>query len=129
VRGIRLGKGDSVIGAVIVRENQSLLTVFENGFGKRTVFEEFRVQSRGGSGIIAAKPVEKSGQLAAAKSCSESSEVILTSKQGIVIRVNCSEIRKCGRSTTGVRIMAVDKGDAVTDVALIEEESQLPAEK
>jgi DNA gyrase subunit A len=129
VRGIRLGKGDLVIGAVVVRENQSLLTVFENGFGKRTDFEEFRVQSRGGSGIIAAKPVEKSGQLAAAKSCSESSEVILSSKLGIVIRVNCSEIRKCGRSTTGVKIMAVDKGDSVVDVALIEEESQPPAEK
>ena len=129
VRGIRLGKGDSVIGAVIVRENQSLLTLFENGYGKRTDFEEFRVQSRGGSGIIAAKPVEKSGQLAAAKACSDSSEVILTSKQGIVIRVNCSEIRKCGRATTGVRVMSVDKGDAVVDVALIEEESQPTAEK
>jgi DNA gyrase subunit A len=128
VRGIRLGKGESVIGAVIVRENQSLLTVFDNGFGKRTDFEEFRVQSRGGSGIIAAKPVEKSGRLAAAKACSDSSEIILTSKQGIVIRVNCSEIRKCGRSTTGVKVMAVDKGDAVVDVALIEEVTETQSE-
>jgi len=129
VRGIKLAKGDVVIGAVVVRENQSLLTVFENGYGKRTDFDEFRTQSRGGSGIIAAKPVEKSGQLAAAKACSDASEVILTSKQGIVIRVNCSEIRKCGRATTGVRVMTVEKGDAVVDVALIEEEAQPTAEK
>jgi DNA gyrase subunit A len=129
VRGIRLAKGDSVIGAVVVRPGHCLLTVFENGFGKRTAFEEFRVQSRGGSGIIAAKPVEKSGRLAAARSVGESSEVIVSSRNGVVIRVKCSEIRQCGRATTGVRIMAVEKGDAVVDVALIEEETgpQVPA--
>jgi DNA gyrase subunit A len=129
VRGIRLGKGDSVIGAVIVRDNYSLLTVFENGYGKRTDFGEFRVQSRGGSGIIAAKPVEKSGQLAAAKAVSNLSEIIVTSRQGVVIRVKCSEIRQCGRATTGVKVMSVDKGDAVVDVALIEEETALPEPK
>ncbi len=127
VRGIRLAKGDSVIGAVVVREGQCLLTVFENGFGKRTAFEEFRVQSRGGSGIIAAKPVEKSGKLAAARSVGESSEVIVSSRNGVVIRVKCSEIRQCGRATTGVKVMSVDKGDAVVDVALIEEETETQA--
>jgi DNA gyrase subunit A len=129
VRGIKLTKDDFVIGAVVVRDNYSLLTVFDNGFGKRTSFEEFRVQSRGGSGIIAAKPVEKSGQLAAAKACTNSSEVIVTSKLGVVIRVKCSEIRQCGRSTTGVKVMSVDKGDQVVDVALIEEETALPETK
>jgi DNA gyrase subunit A len=128
VRGIRLRKGDSVIGAVVVREGQSLLTVFENGYGKRTDFEEFRAQSRGGSGIIAARPVEKSGKLAAAKPVSGQSEIIVSSKQGVVIRVKCSEIRQCGRNTTGVRVMSVEKGDEVVDVALIEEETTVPAE-
>ncbi len=128
VRGIRLGKGDSVIGAVVVREGYSLLTVFDNGFGKRTSFDEFRVQSRGGSGIIAARPVEKSGKLAAAKAVSNSSEVIVSSRQGVVIRVKCSEIRQCGRNTTGVKVMSVEKGDAVVDVALIEEETTVPPE-
>lgn len=129
VRGIRLGKGDSVIGAVVVRPGYSLLTVFENGFGKRTDFEEFRTQSRGGSGVIAAKPVEKSGKLAAAIAVSNQSEIIVTSRQGVVIRVKCSEIRQCGRATTGVKVMAVEKGDAVVDVALIEEETTLPEAK
>jgi DNA gyrase subunit A len=129
VRGIRLAKGDSVIGAVIAREGHSLLTVFENGLGKRTDFDLFPVKHRGGKGVIAARPVEKSGRLAAAKSVGETSEVILTSKQGIVIRIKCSEIRKCGRSTTGVKLMTVDRGDSVVDVALIEEESQLQPEK
>ncbi len=121
VRGIKLGKGDEVIGAVVCSPGKSLLTIFDNGFGKRTDFELFPTQKRGGKGVIAAKPVEKSGRLACAKAVSESSEIIVTSKQGVVIRVKCSEIRKCGRATTGVKVMAVEKGDAVVDVALIED--------
>ena len=113
----------------MVRDGYSLLTVFDNGYGKRTDFAEFRAQSRGGSGIIAAKPVEKSGKLAAAKTVGLTSEIIVSSKQGVVIRCKCSEIRQCGRATTGVRIMTVDKGDAVVDVALIEEETALPEAK
>jgi DNA gyrase subunit A len=129
VRGIRLRKGDRVIGAVVCCEGSSLLTVFENGYGKRTDFAMFPSRHRGAMGVIAAKPVEKSGKLAAAKPVSNASEVIVSSRLGIVIRIKCSEIRKCGRATTGVKLMSVDKGDVVVDVALIEEESQLPAEK
>ncbi|MGB9742863.1 MAG: DNA gyrase subunit A [bacterium] len=121
VRGIRLGKEDEVIGAVVCAPGSSLLTIFDNGFGKRTDFELFPVQRRGGKGVIAAKPVEKSGKLACAKAVRDSSEIIVTSKQGTVIRVKCSDIRRCGRATTGVKVMAVEKGDAVVDVALIEE--------
>jgi len=121
VRGIKLGKGDEVIGAVVCAAGRSLLTIFDNGFGKRTDFELFPTQKRGGKGVIAAKPVEKSGRLACAKAVSETSEIIVTSRQGIVIRVKCSEIRKCGRATTGVKVMAVEKGDAVVDVALVED--------
>lgn len=121
VRGIKLGKGDEVIGAVVCAPGSSLLTIFDNGFGKRTDFELFPTQKRGGKGVIAAKPVEKSGRLACAKAVSETSEIIVTSKQGIVIRVKCSEIRKCGRATTGVKVMAVEEGDAVVDVALVED--------
>ncbi len=121
VRGIRLKKGDEVIGAVVCSPGTSLLTVFDNGFGKRTDFELFPIQRRGGKGVIAAKPVEKSGKLACAKAVSDSSEIIVTSRQGVVIRVKCADIRKCGRATTGVKVMAVEKGDAVVDVALIED--------
>jgi len=121
VRGIKLGKGDEVIGAVVCAAGRSLLTIFDNGFGKRTDFELFPTQKRGGKGVIAAKPVEKSGRLACAKAVSETSEIIVTSRQGIVIRVKCSEIRKCGRATTGGKVMAVEKGDAVVDVALVED--------
>ncbi|MBM3314415.1 DNA gyrase subunit A, partial [candidate division WOR-3 bacterium] len=128
VRGIRLKKGDEVIAAVICRPEQSLLTVFDNGFGKRTDFDLFPVKHRGGQGVIAARAVEKSGKLATAKAVSESSEVIVTSRNGAVIRIRCAEVRKCGRDATGVKVMTVDKGDAVTDVALIEEEAA-PAAK
>lgn len=123
VRGIKLGKGDEVIGAVVCTPGRSLLTIFDNGFGKRTDFELFPNQKRGGKGVIAAKPVEKSGRLACAKVVGDSSEIIVTSKQGIVIRVKCSEIRKCGRATTGVKVMAVEKGDVVVDVALVEDKT------
>ncbi|MEO0073406.1 MAG: DNA gyrase C-terminal beta-propeller domain-containing protein, partial [candidate division WOR-3 bacterium] len=126
VRGVRLKHGDEVIAAVVCRPDRSLLTVFENGFGKRTDFDFFPVKHRGGQGVIAAKPVEKSGKLATAKAVGETSEVIVTSRNGVVIRVKCSEIRKCGRATTGVKVMAVEKGDVVTDVALVEEESRSP---
>lgn len=126
VRGIKLGKGDEVIGAVVCTPGRSLLTIFDNGFGKRTDFELFPNQKRGGKGVIAAKPVEKSGRLACAKAVGDSSEIIVTSKQGIVIRVKCSEIRKCGRATTGVKVMAVEKGDAVVDVALVEDKTGFP---
>lgn len=121
VRGIKLGKGDEVIGAVVCTPGRSLLTIFDSGFGKRTDFELFPTQKRGGKGVIAAKPVEKSGRLACAKAVGDSSEIIVTSKQGIVIRVKCSEIRECGRATTGVKVMAVEKGDTVVDVALVED--------
>lgn len=126
VRGIKLDKGDEVIGAVVCTSGRSLLTIFDNGFGKRTDFELFPNQKRGGKGVIAAKPVEKSGQLACAKVVGDSSEIIVTSKQGIVIRVKCSEIRKCGRATTGVKVMAVEKGDVVVDVALVEDKTGFP---
>lgn len=121
VRGIKLSKDDEVIGAVVCSPNSSLLTIFDNGYGKRTEFELFPAQRRGGKGVIAAKPVEKSGKLACAKAVSDTSEIIVTSRQGTVIRVKCAEIRKCGRATTGVKVMAVEKGDAVVDVALIED--------
>ncbi len=121
VRGIKLSKGDEVIGAVVCSPNSSLLTIFDNGYGKRTEFELFPIQRRGGKGVIAAKPVEKSGKLACAKAVSDTSEIIVTSRQGTVIRVKCAEIRKCGRATTGVKVMAVEKGDVVVDVALIED--------
>lgn len=126
VRGIRLKHGDEVIAAVVCRPERSLLTVFENGFGKRTDFDLFPTKHRGGQGVIAAKPVEKSGKLATAKAVAETSEVIVTSRNGVVIRVRCAEIRKCGRATTGVKVMAVEKGDVVIDVALIEEERRSP---
>uniref|UniRef100_A0A7C4CAF9 DNA gyrase subunit A n=1 Tax=candidate division WOR-3 bacterium TaxID=2052148 RepID=A0A7C4CAF9_UNCW3 len=121
VRGIRLKKGDEVIAAVTCRPEQTLLTVFDNGFGKRTDFDLFPTKHRGGQGVIAAKPVDKSGRLAAAQAVSETSEVIITTRNGVVIRIKMADVRKCGRATTGVKLMTVEKGDAVVDVARVED--------
>lgn len=121
VRGIRLKKGDVVQGAVLCRPDRMLLVVSANGFGKRTAFDLFPRKHRGGQGVIAAKLVDKSGRLATAQSVSENSEVIITTKQGVVIRIKMSDVRKCGRPTTGVKLMEVQKGDEVVDVALVED--------
>lgn len=120
VRGIRLRKGDSVVDAVVCDPARSLLVVSENGLGKRTEFDRFPVRHRGGVGVIAAKLVERSGRLAAAKSVADSSEVIITTKQGTVIRIKMADIKKLGRATTGVRLMDVKGGDKVVDVANVE---------
>ncbi len=121
VRGIRLKKGDVVQGAVLCRPDRMLLVVSANGFGKRTAFDLFPCKHRGGQGVIAAKLMDKSGRLATAQSVSENSEVIITTKQGVVIRIKMSDVRKCGRPTTGVKLMEVKKGDEVVDVALVED--------
>ena len=121
VKGIRLKKGDAVQGAVLCQPDRMLLVVSANGFGKRTEFDLFPAKHRGSQGVVAAKLVDKSGRLATALSVSETSEVIITTKLGVVIRIKMSDVRKCGRPTTGVRLMDVQKGDEVVDVALVED--------
>jgi len=121
VKGITLRKGDSVMDAAVCREGQSLFVVYENGLGKRTDFDKFPVRHRGGIGVISAKLVEKTGRLAAGMSVRDGSEVILTTKMGAVIRIKMADVKKQGRSTTGIKLMDVKKGDMVVDVARVEE--------
>ena len=121
VKGITLRKGDDVIGGVECRAENSVLFVSELGVGKRTDFDKFPVRHRGGIGVIAAKLVPKSGKLVAARSVGDNSEVIVTTKQGVVIRFKMADVKKLGRATTGVWIMDVKKGDAVVDVAKVQD--------
>ncbi len=121
VRGITLRKKDEVICGTVCRAENSMLVVSELGMGKRTEFDKFPVRHRGGLGVIAAKLVPKSGKLVAARSVGDGSEVIVTTKQGVVIRFKMADVKKLGRATTGVRIMDVKKGDAVVDVARVQD--------
>src|SRR5258708_4253835 len=107
VTGIRLAKGDEVIGMGVVNARTEVLTVTENGYGKRTKAEDFPTHNRGGQGVILASVTAKTGNVAAIQVIDEKSEeVLLISTNGVVIRVPMDQIRVLGRATQGVKVMA-----------------------
>ncbi|MDP8298856.1 MAG: DNA gyrase subunit A [Candidatus Tantalella remota] len=119
VKGISLKKKDTVVGMVKVETEGTLLTVTEKGFGKRTEFDAYRLQTRGGSGIINLKIVEKNGPVVGVKSVRETTEIMLISQKGMVVRVAVNGISKTGRSTQGVRVINLKAGDKLTSVATV----------
>lgn len=131
VRGIRLVGNDRVVSMIIVDESQQVLTVTENGFGKRTDLTEYRKTNRGGSGIINIKTTERNGTVVALKSVTDRNDIMLITKNGIVIRCDVLRISIIGRNTQGVRLINLDNGDKVVDIALCgksdEPDSALPA--
>jgi len=118
VRGIRLIK-DSVVGMEIAKENSDLLTITENGFGKRTSMDEYRLIKRGGKGVINIKTESRNGKVVGIKTVMNSDEVMFITKKGVIIRTNVKGISKVGRNTLGVRIMKLKEGDKVTSVARV----------
>lgn len=119
VRGIRLGKDDSVIGLEVALEIGDLLTVTENGFGKRTKISDYRLTRRGGKGVINIKTNERNGKVAGIKTVMEKDEVLIISEKGVVIRVNASDISEIGRNTQGVKIMKMKENDKATTLARV----------
>ena len=108
VTGIRLAKGDEVIGMGIARPRTEALSVTENGFGKRTSVDEFPTQGRGGQGVILAALGPKTGNVAAIQMVDEGTqEILLISETGVVIRTPLEQIRALGRATMGVKVMTV----------------------
>ncbi|MFH1996673.1 MAG: DNA gyrase subunit A [Candidatus Omnitrophota bacterium] len=132
VRGIRLKKGDAVIGMEIAKPGSTALTITQAGFGKRTDFKEYRVQSRGGKGITNIKVTGKNGQAVGLKSVKEGDEVMLVTEKGMIVRSPVKDIRASGRSTQGVRVMRLVAGDRVSSVASLvveHDEKEEAAEK
>ena len=125
VRGIRLAKGDRVVGMEIARPDQELLVVSSKGYGKRTTFEEYPTQGRGGQGVRTFTVNERRGQLVAALTVNSNQELMLISEDGIVIRTTVDSIALQGRATMGVTLMGVGAGDTVASVASIELEKQV----
>ena len=127
VKGIRLKKGDEVIGMDIIKNQKSkiknqkehLLVVTENGYGKRTELKEYRLQGRGGAGIKTAKITLKTGSLIASKVLISEEDLIIISQRGQVIRTKISQIPKLSRATQGVRIMKLEEGDKVASATCI----------
>jgi DNA gyrase subunit A len=124
VKGIELEQGDEVIGMVVVRRDASLLVVSEKGYGKRSELSDYRVQKRGGKGIITLKKTEKTGSIVALKEVIPDDELMMITRQGVIIRLPVDGIRVIGRNTQGVRVMNLDSGDAVVDVARVVKEDE-----
>jgi DNA gyrase subunit A len=123
VRGIRLRGDDDVVGMVVFRHEQrdlaTLLVVTEKGRGKRTAIDDYRFQTRGGMGVINVRINEQTGKVVAIKGVLADDELMLMTRNGVVNRQRVSEIRVIGRATQGVRVLALDEGDVLVDVARV----------
>jgi DNA gyrase subunit A len=119
VRGLRLRGDDIVIGMVVVRPESTLLVVSENGMGKRSEVDTYRLQKRGGMGVINLKVSEKTGAVVAIKAVTEDEQLMVITRNGVVNRQRVSEISVIGRATQGVKLVNLDKGDTVMDVARV----------
>lgn len=129
VKGVELRGDDIVVDMVVTNEGASLLTVCENGYGKRTQVGEYRKTRRGGKGVINIKTTERNGKVVALKSVVDTDELMLISAKGICLRTGLGELREIGRATQGVRLIRVDDGDKVVAVAkIVREDDEAAAE-
>ncbi len=117
VWGIRPDKGDHVVGISLVNNDAMLLVAGENGIGKRTPFDDYRTQKRGGKGIITMKTGEKTGRVVGALTVTENDELMLITTKGQMVRTRVSEIRAVGRNTMGVKLMNLKSGEKLQAIA------------
>ncbi len=132
VRGMTLGKGDELVDMVVIKNTHeaTVLAISENGFGKRSLVDDYREQSRGGKGVITLKTTPKTGGLIALKEVSDQDDLMVITQRGKVIRMNCGGIRTMGRNTQGVRIMRLDSDGSIAAVTRVvnDEEDGDPGE-
>ncbi|HPU83972.1 MAG TPA: DNA gyrase subunit A [Candidatus Latescibacteria bacterium] len=120
VRGIRLRGDDRVVGMVVNKHHdRTLLTVCENGHGKRSPIEDYRITNRGGKGIINIKATERNGAVVAIKEVIDEDELMIVTQNGILIRLPIADLSVIGRNTQGVRLIRIEEGDVVQDVARV----------
>ncbi|HTH01252.1 MAG TPA: DNA gyrase subunit A [Vicinamibacterales bacterium] len=124
VRGISLRDDDEVVAMEVVREGGTLLTVAQNGYGKRTELDEYRLQSRGGVGIINIQTSDRNGKVVGIAYVSDDDELMIISQQGMIIRMRAGDVRAIGRATQGVRLIEMEEGDAVVGIAKLAEKEE-----
>ncbi len=124
VRGIDLREGDYVVSVAAVRGDEQMLTITEKGFGKKTSLEAYRVQARGGKGVINVRTTERNGRVVAVMPVREDDEVMLITTQGKILRLEVSEIRETGRGTQGVRLIKLAADDLVASASLVGREEE-----
>jgi DNA gyrase subunit A len=122
VRGIALKDDDEVVAMEVVRAGGTVLTVTANGYGKRTALDEYRLQSRGGSGIINIQTSDRNGVVVGIAFVSGDDEVMLITQQGQTLRMQASDVRVIGRATQGVRLIGVSEGDQVVSIVRLEDQ-------
>lgn len=128
VKGIKLSKDDIVVGMEVAPSNtkKELLTVCENGYGKRTELSEYRNQRRGGSGVITIKTTERNGNVVGIHLVDDSDDLMIITEKGKIVRIHCKDISVVSRNTQGVRLVKLEEGDKVSSVepVVIEEEKK-----
>jgi DNA gyrase subunit A len=119
VKGIELRTGDTVVGMVVLKRDATILVVTELGMGKCSNLDEYRVQKRGGKGIITVNRTERTGDVVTVMEVLPEDEIMLITKQGIIIRSSVAQVRVTGRIAQGVKLVQLDQGDRVTAVARV----------
>ena len=122
VRGIKLGEGHRLISLVVPQEGSKILTVSENGYGKRSETSEFPVKGRGTKGVIGMTTSERNGSLVGAEQVWDGDEMMLISNQGTAVRTRVDEVSVQGRNTQGVRVIRTREGEALVSVSRITED-------
>jgi len=126
VRGIRLGEGHSMISLIIPQEGGKVLTVSENGYGKRTLIKDFPTKGRGNKGVIAMSTSTRNGKLVGAVQVFDGDELMLISSQGTLVRTRSDEVSILGRNTQGVRVIRTKDGETLVGVERIDEPEPEP---
>jgi DNA gyrase subunit A len=119
VKGIELRSGDEVVGMVVIRREATILVVTANGMGKCSNLDEYRVQRRGGKGIITVNRTERTGDVVGVMEVLPEDEIMLITKQGVIIRSSVAQVRVTGRIAQGVKLVQLDPGDRLTAVARV----------
>ena len=120
--GIRMERGDEVVGMEAIEEGATILTVTEKGFGKRTRTEEYRRQSRGGKGILTIKSTERNGPVVYSCQVTDQDQLMIITEHGKIIRLRVADISVIGRNTQGVRLIHLGDGEKVVGVAKLMED-------
>jgi DNA gyrase subunit A len=124
VRGVRLTKGDYVVGLLVIKRNDTILVVTEKGYGKRSDINDYRITRRGGKGVITVKTTDKVGKMMAMMDVVDGDELVIISSHGMVIRQSVKDIRVMGRNTQGVRVIKLNEGDQIADIAKVVPEEE-----
>jgi DNA gyrase subunit A len=122
VKGISLREGDTVVAMEVLKPGGTILTVTEQGYGKRTELDEYRVQSRGGIGIINIQTSERNGKVVGISQVTDEDELMLITQQGKTLRMAARDIRTIGRATQGVKLIDIEGEDRAVSIARLAEQ-------